>query len=53
MKKMFSILLAVMIIAMTVIPAAAASDSFVPSIEGKYSPTIVLQTDSKGNSVPP
>lgn len=51
MKKMFSILLAVMIIAMTVIPAAAASDSFVPSIEEKYSPTIVLQTDSKGNSV--
>lgn len=47
---MFSILLAVMILAMTVIPAAAASNSFVPSIEGKYSPKIVLQTDSKGNS---
>lgn len=51
MKKIFSILLAVMIIAMTVIPAVAASDSFVPSIEGKFGPTIVLQTDSKGNSV--
>lgn len=50
MKKMFSILLAVMILAMTVIPAAAASNSFVPSIEGKYSPKIILQTDSKGNS---
>lgn len=51
MKKIFSMLLAVMLIAMTVIPAAAAPDSFIPSIEAKDGPTIVLQTDSNGDIV--
>lgn len=51
MKKVFSIILAVMVMVIAVVPAAAASNSFVPSIEAKDGPKIVLQTDSKGNKV--
>lgn len=51
MKKIFSILMAVIMIAMTVTSVAAAPDSFVPSIEAKDGPSIVLTVDSKGNDV--
>lgn len=51
MKKIFSLLLTVMLIAVATLPAVAASDSFVPSIDAKSGPAIIMQTDSKGNSV--
>lgn len=50
MKKMISIIMALMIIMLAVVPAAAASDSFVPSIEAKNGPQTVTQTDSKGEN---
>ncbi|MGN1051445.1 MAG: hypothetical protein ACI4QE_04005, partial [Acutalibacteraceae bacterium] len=49
MKKSISILLAVMMIAMTVVTASART--FVPSIDAKDGPTVVTQTDSNGNTV--
>lgn len=51
MKKLLSVILAVMVIALTIVPVAAASDSFVPSIEMKEAPKIIMQVDSKGNEV--
>lgn len=51
MKKLFSLIITVVIVMMAVIPASAASDSFVPSIDAKEGPVIIIQTDSKGNQV--
>lgn len=51
MKKVFAIILAIMVVMTAAIPASAASDSFVPSIEQKDGPKIISQTDSKGNEV--
>lgn len=51
MRKLLSVILAIMVIALTVVPVAAAADSFVPSIEMKETPGIIIQTDSKGNNV--
>lgn len=51
MKKLFSIVLVFMIAVIAVVPAFAASDSFVPSIEAKDNPTLISQVDSKGNQV--
>lgn len=51
MKKLCSLVMMVLIIMMAVVPVSAASDSFVPSIDAKEGPTIINQTDSKGNQV--
>lgn len=51
MKKVSSIIMTIVIIMMAIMPAAAASDSFVPSIDAKDGPKIIMQTDSKGNEV--
>lgn len=51
MKKLLSVILAVMVIALAIVPVAAAADSFVPSIEMKEAPGIIMQLDSQGNEV--
>lgn len=51
MKKIFTAVLSLVIIAMSVMSVAAAPDSFVPSIEFKGAPTIYGQLDSQGNTV--
>lgn len=51
MKKILSMLLAVMMLLMTVISVSAAPNSFTPSIDAKDSPTIITQTDSNGKIV--
>ncbi len=45
MKKVFSVLMAVMLLAMSAVPAFAVEDEFVPSVMGVYAPEVVPDGD--------
>ncbi len=45
MKKVFSVLMAVMLCALSAMPAFAAGDDFVPSVMGVYAPEVVADDD--------
>ena len=51
MKKLFTMILVVLLTLTAVVSVSAAQDSFVPSVDVKDGPKVVLQTDSNGNSV--
>ena len=51
MKKLFTIIMVVLLALTAVVSVSAAQDSFVPSVDVKDGPKVVLQTDSNGNSV--
>ncbi|MDD6251375.1 MAG: hypothetical protein PUA85_01845 [Oscillospiraceae bacterium] len=51
MKKLFTMIMVVLLTLTAVVSVSAAQDSFVPSVDVKDGPKVVLQTDSNGNSV--